>query len=545
VSHWVHDVSRRACAAFVLLAASTWSGPSKADILVPQAAPTADIPRAAIGFSKLVIRIDGDDGIGIAKADFHVRLIERMRATGFNAVGAENLVFGKDESARAEYLIGGTVREVTCQPRRPYTTSCRIGVEWQLLDVARDEVIYSVTTRAALLDVDTFQAGAIAGRLLDAAMSSLLRRDRFRRLLVARSETPPGQAPAPFAPATLARCEATARVSEDANDLLRRVVVVTGRDGFGTGFFVSPEGLVLTAAHVLESESPKLRLREGGEVDAVPVRVAQDRDVALLRVTPPLAKQPCMTFRTDRLSPGVDVYAVGTPATLDLAFTLTRGIVSGFPIIGGRPFLQTDAPVNPGNSGGPVVDASGAVVGVITSKVTASRIEGLAFGVPIENALASLGLQVGDGTDPSLLTEKAEAAPPSPHAAAVVDAADPVPSLDPSGDRARAAAAEREERERRTMTPAYAQVMRWAGLSVSFVGFAGVLGTASSYNEGLTEPKFNTLRDWNTASWIAWGVGAVAFTASFWIHVSVPAPSSKPTAAVGLGPSGIVYASSF
>jgi S1-C subfamily serine protease len=539
VRGWSRGVSLRVCAALALLLGNTWSRQANAD------APAAAIPQAAIGFSKLVIRIDGNDEIGIAKGDFHVRLIEQMRTSGFNAVGAENLVFGKDESSRAEYLVGGTVREVACQSNAAYTTSCRVGVEWQLLDVARDEVVYSVMTRAAIVDVATSRVETIAGRLLDEAMSSLLKRARFRRLLVTPSEIPSGPAPSPFAAATLARCSASARIGEDANDVLRRAVVVTEREGFGTGFFVSPDGLVLTAAHVVENDSPKLRLWEGTQVDAVPVRIARDRDVALLRVVTPTAKQPCMTFRTDRLSPGVDVYAIGTPATLDLAFTLTRGIVSGFPIIRGQPFLQTDAPVNPGNSGGPVVDASGAVLGVVTSKVTASRIEGLAFAVPIDNALASLGLQVGDRTDPALFNEHADVTPP-PHAAVIVDAADPVPSLEPVGDETRAAAAERAAHEHRTMTPGYGLAIRWGGFALSLAGLTGVAVTAASVgNPGLTEPRFNTLRDWNTASWAAFGVGAAAFVASFWIRAPVPPPSAKPTARVGFGPSGIVCQGTF
>ena len=101
---------------------------------------------------------------------------------GVRRGGAENLVFGKDESRRAEYLVGGTVRELQC--RTKYNAlSCRIGVEWQVLDVVRDEVVYEVISRASVLDRPADQKDRIAGLLLDRAMDSLLRRDRFRRAL--------------------------------------------------------------------------------------------------------------------------------------------------------------------------------------------------------------------------------------------------------------------------------------------------------------------------------------------------------------------------
>src|SRR5438874_4218354 len=76
---------------------------------------SADGP--AIGFSTLILRIEGQDEIGIAGQDFRVVILEALRKAGFHAVGAENLVFGKDRANQADYVLGGTVRELECRHR--------------------------------------------------------------------------------------------------------------------------------------------------------------------------------------------------------------------------------------------------------------------------------------------------------------------------------------------------------------------------------------------------------------------------------------------
>lgn len=108
------------------------------------------IPKVPIGVSNLVVRLESQDSIGIVGADYKIRLLERLRERGFMAVGAENLVFEKDESRRAEFRLGGIVRELDCMPVRRGVVNCSLGVEWQLLDVARDAVVYKLLARSAV-----------------------------------------------------------------------------------------------------------------------------------------------------------------------------------------------------------------------------------------------------------------------------------------------------------------------------------------------------------------------------------------------------------
>jgi S1-C subfamily serine protease len=510
-----------------------------------------------LGFSRLIVRLEGSDEIGIAGADFHVRLLEHMRARGFAAVGAENLVFDKDESNRAQFMVGGTVKEVACD-QKMLKISCRIGVEWQLLDVSRDRVVYTAMVRPTVMDLPSDRKEHMAGLLLDAAMDRLLDRPHFREALVAHPDSD-DSTPA-FAEATIPRCAPGSRVAADANDVLGRVVVVKTHNGFGSGFFVSPDGLVMTAAHVVEDTVVMLRLHDGTEAKAIPVRVAHREDVALLRTETPLTGQRCLPLRSDTAPAGTEVYAVGAPASLALAFSLTRGIVSGYPVFSDQRRLQTDASVNPGNSGGPIVDASGAALGVVSFKVVSAKVEGLAFAVPVTEALRALNLHEGATTDPRLLQEKADVED-NTATAAFTDRPDRVPSLDPDGDRRRAAERKRDlewDRQRQEeaaatrreaaaeadvarRTPGYIPVMRWGGLVVGVAGFLGVIETFSEWNrDSTTQSQFDSLRTWNTVSWTAAALGTSAFALSF-----VLKPLVLRTSSIHVDPTGVRYSGTF
>jgi serine protease Do len=503
-----------------------------------------DVP---LGFSRLLVRLDDSDPVGIGSAEFRVRMLERMRAQGFAAVGAEDLVFGKDDTNRAAYVVGGTVKELACR-RTSVDWSCRIGVDWEVLDVARDQVVYKVTARAAVVRQGLQYREQMAGMLVDAAMDRLLARAAFRRALAAHDAPGPGDARS-FAAAKLPRCTAGARVAANADDLLSRIVVVKTRKGFGSGFFVSPEGLVLTAAHVVEGDRLTLRTHDGEELWALPVRVDPRQDVALLRTERPLSGVRCMPLRLDTAAGGAEVYAVGAPASLALAFSLTRGIVSGYPTVRERRLLQTDAPVSPGNSGGPIVDERGAALGLVSFKAVAESVEGLAFAVPIPEALGALNLRVGDATDTVLLTETAHGLDPAA-VRALTDTPDGVPSLDAPSEWAEPAAEQSEDgsahreaaRSRRGHgTPAYIQAIRWGGFSVGTVGVLAALATYLEYDANTTtKAQFDSLRTWNTVSWATALTGAGVFVLSFVIR-----PSASTQSSLRVDPAGLHWESAF
>jgi S1-C subfamily serine protease len=178
------------------------------------------------------------------------------------------------------------------------------------------------------------------------------------------------------------------------------------REGSGSGFVWDENGYIVTNAHVIETGSAaavkvpdgsnwaraaKVTLADRSEWDARLVGQSKDKDIAVLKIeAPPERLQPLLIGNSTNLLVGQKVFAIGNPFGLDQ--TLTTGVISGLgreilsvtqrPIQG---VIQTDAAVNPGNSGGPLLDSAGLVIGVNTAIYSPSGgSAGIGFAVPID-----------------------------------------------------------------------------------------------------------------------------------------------------------------
>src|SRR5204862_7583182 len=108
--------------------------------------------------------------------------------------------------------------------------------------------------------------------------------------------------------------------------------------------------------------------------------ISRKHDVALIAIAGSTgADQPCLELQLTPPAPGDDIYAIGSPASQELAFSLTRGIVSGLRLQDGVQLLQTDASLSPGNRGGPLLEHHARVVGVVSRKLAGQAMEGLGF----------------------------------------------------------------------------------------------------------------------------------------------------------------------
>jgi hypothetical protein len=518
-----------------------------------------------LGFSNLVFRLESTDEIGIAGEDFRVHILESLRENGFNAVGAESLVFGKDASRRAELLLGGTVRELDCIEKYG-RLNCRIGVEWQLLDVMRDAVVYTVMSRHREIGGLRTNLKPFGKNLLMGALLALMSRSQFVSALRAvpnlASDTPT------YAKAGIKKCQAAAlQMPGSAEEALRATVLVKSNDGFGSGFLLTPDGLVLTAAHVVTGSDLSLRMRDGTAHKAVPIRIARNVDTALLKITDlDAATTPCLPLNLEPKAVGAEVYAIGSPASQKLAFSLTRGIISGVRNFDGTQFLQTDASISPGNSGGPLIDAHGRATAIVSWKVAGATVEGIAFGIPVEEGLAALGIAPSTTTDPAIAEAKAiDLGAGSARKNPAPDAPDPKPGLDPDAEREqerlrqqaelerqaadRKAQAEAKERERAIrrarLTPSYVPILRYGGAALAAVGGLAVVVSYTQYDSQVTtEPEFRQLRLANDLGWAALGLGAAGVAASYLLMPKLPkdlarAPGLTPRFALGVTPAAV------
>ncbi len=181
--------------------------------------------------------------------------------------------------------------------------------------------------------------------------------------------------------------------------------------GSGTGFFISSEGYIATNAHIIDgATSIGVALNDGTELEAELVGVDKVYDIAVLKVNYKNIT-PLKLGNSDVVRVGEFVVAIGDPTGRELASTPTFGIISATERdvnIDGQSntYLQTDAAVNPGNSGGPLLNMKGEVIGVVSAKtITASydefgnaiSAEGLGFALPINGAIEVIQTLITEG----------------------------------------------------------------------------------------------------------------------------------------------------
>ena len=165
----------------------------------------------------------------------------------------------------------------------------------------------------------------------------------------------------------------------------------------GSGFIISPKGRVVTNFHVVKNAvEVTVTTEDGAEYKAKVIGSDEKTDVALLEIKDAKADFPTVAFATAEVRPGDWVLAVGNP--FGLGGSVTAGIVSARGReIGAGPyddFLQIDAPINRGNSGGPTFDLAGAVVGMNTAIYTPNGGSiGIGFAIPaatVQKVIAQL-----------------------------------------------------------------------------------------------------------------------------------------------------------
>jgi len=154
----------------------------------------------------------------------------------------------------------------------------------------------------------------------------------------------------------------------------------------GSGFLITPNGFVLTNAHVVESSNQVyVHFEKGVTVFADVVKIDPQIDIALLKIHQG-GNYPFLRLGdSDQCEAGESVIAIGSP--INLSGTVTKGIVSAKRKVKGRDltYIQTDTPLNKGNSGGPLVNMAGEVIGINTLGAPPGY-QGLNFSLAVNDA---------------------------------------------------------------------------------------------------------------------------------------------------------------
>ena len=194
------------------------------------------------------------------------------------------------------------------------------------------------------------------------------------------------------------------------------VQIVMSAGGTGSGFFVGGAGYILTNRHVVQGNGQAtVVLHDSRRLSATIEYIHPQYDLALLSIAEGYWQPPLPFAKTARV--GEPVIALGHPFGMDM--TITEGIVSAFPLVDGVDYVQTDAAVNPGNSGGPLLNLQGEVVGMNTWGIHKDISEGLNFAIHFDLMATELWAMIQAAVAPPTPTPKSVAPPtPTPRPAA-------------------------------------------------------------------------------------------------------------------------------
>ena len=238
-------------------------------------------------------------------------------------------------------------------------------------------------------------------------------------------------------------------VADVVENALPSVVHIIAGSSSGTGFIVNESGLVVTNKHVVDGASQvNLRLASGGNFRGSVTERHRSLDLAYIEIDAGRSFTPIAIGDSTTVRVGEDVIAIGFPlgSSLGQEPTVSVGIVSAKR----NDRLQTDASLNPGNSGGPLLNTYGQAIGVVTSRVDSTdsgrAVSGIAFAIPINEVKSGLGRQASSsGSTPPTPT-------PTP-----LPAIGPTPDLQATKSAIQTVDAHRRQAEQATRTAIEAQ----------------------------------------------------------------------------------------
>ncbi len=304
-----------------------------------------------------------------------------------------------DNPEPGRFLIGGTITDVKLNSYRSLRgekTQDERTIRWELFDRTAGKVIYrqSVTGRAQAEGIDnpaaTYEAirNSFKGLLTQAEFTDFLSQPTIAHTL---TPTPGG-----YEIIAVSSSDTPLATEQIVSRSIPSIVQIRTPEGRGTGFVVDSSGLILTNHHVVGSAyTVKTDLYDGSIHRAQVIKRDANLDVALLKLEDEAADLTSLPICPVSVKVGEGVVAIGNP--LALSNSVTQGVVSGIRTRKAHHLIQTDAAVNPGNSGGPLLNRYGAVIGIVTEKIASRGIEGLGFALPIAESLDRLNVKIHPG----------------------------------------------------------------------------------------------------------------------------------------------------
>jgi S1-C subfamily serine protease len=265
-----------------------------------------------------------------------------------------------------------------------------VDIEWELLDFYGQSV-YGKEFQSSSGDFSAHFYGEELGKVAieDAIATSFLNfvnDPEVKQRLKKDSKSSSPQ----FEQITLAK----GKIVEGLDEAIQSTVTVEVKDGHGSGFLVSRDGYLLTNFHVVARSKDDITVitNDSKRLKARLVRHNEDLDLALIKVDAVFEKHFELPT-TPNYRTGQDVFVVGTPQSVELGQTITKGIISGYRDREKVKLIQTDASINGGNSGGPLISTEGILIGIVNAKFSGVGVEGIGFAIPALSVMDALSIK--------------------------------------------------------------------------------------------------------------------------------------------------------
>ena len=403
-------------------------------ITLERVIPTYEVgPTSAIvGFDKLLADIKdgtevgtsvGEDGkatpikwegsVKVGEKAFERRFYEVLSKAGIRTPSRPDPKLFSD-GGRVQlprYLVGVQLMDLKVDlrhdPRKHYEAGSEVGstnltMEWKVLDRSTGKVVNTLSTAGRAIHRQ--RLGYVQSDNITAFEDALVKFLEEGSLIeLVRTNTTPSTHAVASADSTSLSFELENTSLPDFKNLGemiryadRSCVTVITDGGHGSGVIINKEGWVLSAQHVVDGTNRvEIQFSDGLRQDANILYADVDYDLVLLDIAGS-GYRPLPLALNDSTGIGDEVVTIGTPADLALGQSVSKGILSGRRKIDDRVYLQTDLAVNPGNSGGPLLNSQGEVIGIVQSKLVGKGIEGLGFAVPTERVMELLKIRVVD-----------------------------------------------------------------------------------------------------------------------------------------------------
>jgi S1-C subfamily serine protease len=347
----------------------------------------------------------------IKQVDFKQSLTEAFEDSGYEVAGASKKKFALQEGTGSDLSIAAEITDIRllfCGKERSshlnhYTQNATyMKVEWEIFDNLARKIVFKAESEG----VDDYikKPPRYKGAVVSAALAfrqaaeHLLAQQAFVDVMT--SDVPlQAQVVNPQAideQISIAVGTTAFKFIQKTGAIQKASVTIRTVAGHGSGFVISPEGYVMTNHHVISENRDVLVIMEGKKRRAAVVRYDPARDVALLKLEGPFDAAP-LTIASGAVNLGQEIYVVGTPLDEKLDFSISRGIISAKRTLNRKNYYQTDAAVNPGNSGGPVFNRYGNVIGITVAghftRDGGSR--NINYIIPIKDALDALKIKTG------------------------------------------------------------------------------------------------------------------------------------------------------